>query len=139
MINQQTLQGNWHEIKGKLQSKWSSLTDDDVNEFHGNVEQLMGKIQKKTGAGRESIEKFFDQFGSNGAPAITRAGETVRGYAQQAVDSVQETSHNAAESVREGYADVEAMVRERPAESLAVCFGVGVITGVVVSLLMRSR
>jgi uncharacterized protein YjbJ (UPF0337 family) len=26
MINQQTLQGNWHEIKGKLRSKWGSLT-----------------------------------------------------------------------------------------------------------------
>jgi hypothetical protein len=31
------------------------------------------------------------------------------------------------------------MVRERPAESLAVCFGVGVITGVVISLLFRGR
>lgn len=139
MINQQTLQGNWHEIQGKMRSKWGSLTDDDVKECDGNVEQLIGKIQERTGAGRESIEKFFAQFTTNGASAVSRAGETVRAYAQQATDTVQETSHQAADSVREGYAEVEDMVRQRPAESLAVCFGAGVITGVVISLLLRWR
>jgi uncharacterized protein YjbJ (UPF0337 family) len=137
MINQQTLQGSWNEIKGKLRSKWGSLTDDDLMVFNGNVEQLVGTIQRKTGEARESIEQFFEQFSANGASAIGRAGETVRAYAQQAAETVQETSKQAADSVREGYAEVEDMVRQRPAESLAVCFGVGVITGVVVSLLIR--
>lgn len=137
MINQQTLEGNWNEIQGKLRSKWGSLTDDDVKEFDGNVEQLIGKIQKKTGAARKSIEQFFDQFAKNGASAASRAGETVRDYAQQASEAVQETTQQAAASVREGYAEVEDMVRKRPAESLAVCFGVGIITGVVTCLLLR--
>ena len=139
MISQQTLQGNWNEIKGKLRSKWGSLTDDDLTIFNGNVDQLVGTIQRKTGEARESIEQFFEQFSSDGASAISRAGETVRAYAQQAADTVQESSQQAAASVREGYAEVESLVRQRPAESLAVCFGVGVITGVVVTLLLRSR
>lgn len=139
MVNQQTLQGNWNEIKGKLRSKWGALTDDDVAIFNGNVDQLMGTIQRKTGEARESIEQFFEQFGSNGASVMGQAGETVRAYAQQAAETVQEKTKQAAASVREGYADVEGMVRQRPAESLAVCFGVGVITGVVVGLLFRSR
>ena len=139
MINQQTLQGNWNEIKGKLRSKWGSLTDDDLMILNGNVDQLLGTIQRKTGEARESIEQFFEQFSSNGASAIGRAGETVRAYAQQAAETVQETSKQAAESVRNGYAEVEDMVRKRPAESLAACFGVGVITGVVVGLLLRWR
>ena len=139
MINQQTLQGNWNEIKGKLRSKWGSLTDDDLTIFNGNVEQLVGTIQRKTGEARESIEQFFEQLTSDGAAAISRAGESVRAGAQQAADSVQETSQQAAASMREGYAEVEDMVRQRPAESLAVCFGAGVITGVVVSLLLRGR
>ncbi len=139
MINQQTLQGNWNEIQGKLRSKWGSLTDDDVKEFDGNVEKLMGKIEKRTGAARESIEKFFDEFSTNGTSAVNRANEAVHGYAQKASEVVQETSHQAADSIREGYAEVEDMVRERPAKSLAVCFGTGIITGVVISLLLRSR
>jgi uncharacterized protein YjbJ (UPF0337 family) len=139
MINQQTFQGNWNEIKGKLRSKWGSLTDDDLQIFNGNLDQLMGTIQRRTGEARESVEHFFEQLTSGGATAISRAGDTVRAGAQQAADSVQETCQKAAASVREGYADVEAIVRQRPAESLAVCFGVGVITGVVLSLLLRSR
>ncbi len=139
MISQQTLQGNWNEIKGMLRSKWGALTDDDVAAFNGNVEQLVGTIQRRTGEARESVEQFFEQLNSKGASAINRAGETVRAGAQHAVDAVQETSHRAAASVREGYTEVEDMVRQRPIESLAVCFGAGVITGVVVSVLLRRR
>ena len=138
-MNQQSLQGNWNEIKGKLRAKWGSLTDDDLKVFDGNLEQLVGVIQRSTGEARESIERFFEQFSSDGAAAIGRAGETVRAYAQQASETVQERSKQAAEAVREGYADVEKLVQQRPAESLAVCFGVGVITGVVVGLLFRTR
>lgn len=139
MISQQTLQGNWNEITGKLRAKWGSLTDDDLKVFSGNVDQLVGTIQRKTGEARESIEQFFEQFSSNGASVMGQAAETVRAYAHQAAETVQQTSKQAAASAREGYAEVEHMVRQRPAESLAVCFGVGVVTGVVVGLLFRSR
>lgn len=139
MISQQTLQGNWDEIKGLLRRKWGALTDDDVSVFNGNVEELLGTIQRKTGEARESVEQFFEQLSSNGASAINRAGETVRSGAQHAVDAVEETSHQAAASAREGYAEVENLVRQRPIESIAVCFGAGIITGVVVSLLLRWR
>ncbi len=139
MTSQQTIKGNWNEIQGKLRSKWGALTDDDVKEFDGNVEQLVGKIQKKTGAARESIEQFLDQFTSNGASSVGRAGEAVREYAHKASEVVQEKSQQAADSMRESYADVEDMVRQRPAQSLGVCFGAGIITGVVVSLLLRWR
>ena len=139
MINTQILQGNWNEIKGKLHGKWGTLTDDDLGVFNGNVEQLIATIQRKTGEARDSIERFVEQFRSEAASASGSAGETVRAYAQQAVETVQETSKQASESVRGAYADLEEMVRQRPAESLAVCFGVGVITGVVASLLLRWR
>jgi uncharacterized protein YjbJ (UPF0337 family) len=139
IINQQTLQGNWNEIKGKLRSKWGSLTDDDVMVFNGNVDQLVGTIQRKTGEARESVEQFFEQFNSNGASAIGRAGESVLAYAQQAAETVQQSSKQAAASVREGYAEVKDMVQQRPGESLAVCFAAGVITGVVVAVFLRWR
>src|SRR6185503_3840759 len=105
MVNQQTLQGNWNEIKGKLRSKWGALTDDDVAIFNGNVDQLMGTIQRKTGEARESIE----QFSSNGASVMGQAAETVRAYSHQAAETVQEASKQAAASVRDGYAEVEGM------------------------------
>ena len=139
MINQQTLQGNWNEIKGKLRSKWGQLTDDDVQRFSGNVDQLIGVIQRKTGEGRESIEHFLDQISSQGAGAAGKAGESVRTYAQQATESLQDTSREAAERVRERYQEAENYVRQRPGESLAVTFGAGLVTGLVAGLILRSR
>jgi len=41
--------------------------------------------------------------------------------------------------VRAGYIETERIIRERPAQSLAVSFGVGFVTGVLVGLLMRSE
>lgn len=137
MINKQLLQGNWNEVKGKLRSKWGSLIDDDVKTFNGNLEELVGTIQRKTGEARESIEQFLEQSTAKGAAATSHMGESVRNYAHQAADTVHQTSQQAAAATRNGYAAVEEALQERPAESLAVCFGAGLVTGLMVGLLMK--
>jgi ElaB/YqjD/DUF883 family membrane-anchored ribosome-binding protein len=45
----------------------------------------------------------------------------------------------ASESMKHGYEEAEAMIKERPAESAAVCFGVGMLVGVLLGLTLRSR
>jgi len=150
MVNQQTLQGNWNELKGKLRQKWGQLTNDDLQSAHGNVDQLVGLIQRKTGEARSSIEKFLDDATASGAGAFSQVAESAREYAQQAMDGVQERSKQAAdtfrksygqaaESLRQGYEQTEEMIKDRPAESAAVCFGVGMLVGVVLGLALRSR
>ena len=52
MINQQILEGNWNEIKGKLRQKWGQLTDDDFPQMCGEADQIIGIIQRKTGEAR---------------------------------------------------------------------------------------
>lgn len=150
MVNQQTLQGNWNEIKGKLRNKWGQLTNDDLQSAHGNVDQLVGLIQRKTGEARSSIEQFLDEATSVGSSAFSQAADTAREYAHQAMDQVQQRSQQAADTLRQGYGqasdavrhgyeEAEDMIRERPAESAAVCFGVGMLVGVVLGLALRSR
>jgi uncharacterized protein YjbJ (UPF0337 family) len=150
MVNQQTLQGNWNEIKGKLRNKWGQLTNDDLQMASGNVDQLVGLIQRKTGEARSSIEKFLDDATSEGASAFSQAADTAREYAQQAMEAVQDRSKQAteqvrkgydqaAESFRRGYEQTEEMIKDRPAESAAVCFGVGMLCGVILGLALRSR
>jgi len=85
MVNQQTLQGNWNEIKGKLREKWGQLTNEDLQMAQGNVDQLIGLIQRKTGEARNSIEKFLDDATAGGAGAFGQAAESAREYAQQAM------------------------------------------------------
>ena len=146
MINQQVLQGNWNEIKGKIRSKWGQLTNDDVKSFDGNLDQLLGLIQRKTGEGRESVERFLNEVTANGTSAVAQAAETVGEYAHQAGTKIQDGARHAAEAVQEGYEslshgyeEAEAIVRRRPGESAAVCFGAGVLTGLVVALLIHRR
>jgi uncharacterized protein YjbJ (UPF0337 family) len=139
MINQQILDGNWNEIKGMLREKWGQLTDNDLPQIRGNVEQIVGIIQRKTGEGREAIEAYLQEMSGSAASAAGTAVDTVRDYAQHAAENVQHTAKQAADRVRAGYNDAERFVRDRPGESLLVCFGAGLITGVVIALSLRSR
>jgi uncharacterized protein YjbJ (UPF0337 family) len=133
------LQGNWNEIKGKLRHKWGQLTNDDIQSFDGNVDRLLGLIQRKTGEGREAVERFLDDVTTNSSSAMNEAAEAVRDYAQQAGERIQEGAQQTAEAVRQGYEDAQNLVRRRPSESAAVCFGAGVLTGLVVALLIHRK
>lgn len=51
------LKGRWNELKGKLKQKYSNLNDDDLMYEEGKEDELIGKIQKKTGKARDEIIK----------------------------------------------------------------------------------
>lgn len=138
MISQQELSGGWNQIKGQLKEKWGQLTDNELSQAEGNVEKLVGMIQQKTGAARREVEAFFDQFMKDGATTANRVAASAKQYAQQASEAVSQGYDDVAERVHEGYEQAEDMIRSRPAESLSVAFGAGIITGIVVTLLMRS-
>jgi uncharacterized protein YjbJ (UPF0337 family) len=139
MLNQQTLQGNWNEIRGKLRTKWGQLTGDDVQAFNGNVDQLVGMIQRKTGETRSAVEGFLEEVTAGGSNTITQAAEQAREYATQFAQDASKRAHDAADSMRRGYQEAEHMIRERPGESAAVCFGAGMVLGIVLGLMLRSR
>lgn len=56
-MNQLTLKGNWNIAKGKLRQKYADLTEDDVAYVEGKEDELLGRLQKKTGQTREQIER----------------------------------------------------------------------------------
>lgn len=53
------LKGTWNELKGKLKEKYGELTDDDLIYVEGKEDQLLGKLQKKTGAAKDELNKFL--------------------------------------------------------------------------------
>src|SRR5580700_3926202 len=124
MINEETLQGNWNEIKGKLRKRWGQLSGDELQDFNGNIDQLVGMIKRKTGEARNTVENYLDELTARGSAGVAQATENVRQYAQQAAERFQESSRQAADALRESYEDAEEFVRQRPTESVAVCFGV---------------
>ncbi len=56
------IKGNWNIIKGNLKQQWADLTDDDLLYEEGKEEELLGKLQKKTGETKEKINEFIDQM-----------------------------------------------------------------------------
>jgi uncharacterized protein YjbJ (UPF0337 family) len=153
MVNQSTLQGNWKQIKGKLREKWGNLAEDDVASFNGNVDQLVGKIQQKTGESRQAVEKFLEEVSAGGTSMAGRAGEAaqqaasyardaagrVGEAAQQAGNYVRDTAGQVRDSMSEGYGRAEEFVQERPAQSLAFAFGCGVAVGIGLALMFFDR
>lgn len=138
-VNRQTLEGNWNEIKGQLREKWGQLSQDELQSARGNVEQLVGLIQRRTGESREAVMDYLQELTAQGASVANRTATAVKDYAHQATETAQESARQAADTLRAGYESTERMVRERPAESLAVCFGLGMVTGVLVGMVLRSR
>ena len=49
------IKGTWNETKGKLKQKYADLTDDDLLFEEGKEEELLGRLQKKTGQTKEQI------------------------------------------------------------------------------------
>jgi uncharacterized protein YjbJ (UPF0337 family) len=63
-MNTLEIKGDWNITKGKLRQKWAKLTDSDLQFAEGKNEELIGRIQKRTGASREAIEKAIKDASS---------------------------------------------------------------------------
>ncbi len=59
-MNKLQAKGNWNIAKGRLKQKWSKLTDDDLRFEEGKDDELVGRIQKRTGEAREVVEKALE-------------------------------------------------------------------------------
>jgi len=138
-INAQELQGQWNKVRGQVKEKWGQLTDDDLQIQGGNVDQLVGKIQQRTGEGREAIEKFLGELTSHGASAISQAAGAVSNFASTAGERFRDQYGNITDQARERFDSAQDVVRHNPTQSVAAAFGVGLVAGLIVGLALRSR
>lgn len=56
-MNRDILEGNWHQMKGKVKARWGKLTDDELDQIEGNYEMLCGRIQEAYGLSRDQVER----------------------------------------------------------------------------------
>ena len=59
---QDKLKGNWNVIKGQLKQQYGDLTDDDLTYTEGQEDELLGRIQKKTGKTKDQLKDFIDKL-----------------------------------------------------------------------------
>ena len=56
------MRGSWNIVKGNLKQKYGALTDDDLQYTEGKEDEVIGRIQRKTGKSKDEIKKFIDSI-----------------------------------------------------------------------------
>lgn len=61
-MNEDTLKGQWTQLKGKVREQWGKLTNDDVDQVRGEAEQLAGRIQERYGIAKDEAHRQVNDW-----------------------------------------------------------------------------
>ena len=125
------VQGTWNHLAGAIKTKYSQITGDDIAGAEGNIQQLAGVIQKKTGKARDEIEEFLQTISANTASTVGRISEAASDMACRAGETIREGYDYARDASRDGIKAASQTVQHRPGESMLLAIGVGVVAGLI--------
>lgn len=57
------LKGKWNVLKGKVKQTYANLTDDDLKYEEGKDDELLGRLQEKTGKSKDELVKWLKSLG----------------------------------------------------------------------------
>jgi uncharacterized protein YjbJ (UPF0337 family) len=55
------VKGTWNTLKGKLKQTYGNLTDDDLKYEEGKDDELLGRLQQKTGKTKDDLRSWFNK------------------------------------------------------------------------------
>ena len=61
-MNGDRVEGNWKELKDKVQQKWGKLTNDDLDMVQGKRTELAGRLQQRYGYAKDQAEREIDAW-----------------------------------------------------------------------------
>ncbi len=61
-MNEDQFKGKWNQVKGKFKQKYGELTDDDLTYVEGKSDELLGRLQEKTGKTKEQLKDEIDRW-----------------------------------------------------------------------------
>ena len=61
-VDKLELKGRWNEIKGKVKQAYGTLTDDDLKYEEGKEDELLGRLQTRTGKARKELVKWINDL-----------------------------------------------------------------------------
>jgi uncharacterized protein YjbJ (UPF0337 family) len=81
-MNEQIVKGKWQEFKGEVRKRWGDLTDNELDQTHGNVTAIGGLLSQKYGHLKDDIKAHFDslveKYGSQASDSTEQAKENLR-------------------------------------------------------------
>ena len=54
-------EGSWDVVKGKAKQMWGNLTDDDLDVEEGRIDELIGRIKKRTGQTEDAVRDALER------------------------------------------------------------------------------
>lgn len=139
MIKQESLSGHWNTIAGAVREKYHQITGDELGRAQGNLEQLIGLIQRKSGETRDQIEKFLNESVDSAGATYKQVAQKASQMASQAGEAMQEGYQQLSDRAEQGYEYARDTVSRRPMESIAVVAGVSLLAGLAIGISMCSR
>lgn len=61
-MNNDTLQGQWKQLRGTIKAAFGKLTDDDLLSADGNADKMQGALQARYGYTKEQAQAEWDKF-----------------------------------------------------------------------------
>ncbi|CAN5766359.1 hypothetical protein BH10CHL1_BH10CHL1_43630 [soil metagenome] len=61
-MNDDTLQGQWKQLRGNIKTVFGKLTDDDLLQADGNADKMQGALQERYGYTKEQAQKEWNKF-----------------------------------------------------------------------------
>lgn len=142
MMNQQTIAGQWKQMRGSLKSWWGQLTDDDFDKIGGEKDKLVGWVQEKYGRTRDQAEREVDarlnEYSQKAHGSMTdfkakvaEIGETITNKASEASSAVRSGAGKASAYLEEKKldeitSDVTGLVRKYPIPAMLIGIALGV-------------
>jgi uncharacterized protein YjbJ (UPF0337 family) len=61
-MNGDVLQGQWKQLRGKIQKQWGDLTDSDLDRIKGTRTEFEGLLQERYGYTKDRAQTEVDNF-----------------------------------------------------------------------------
>jgi len=144
----QLVGGNVDQLVGKIQQRTGEQRQVIENVFNDLL-----KGGEKAGTAVQHAKQAVGQYAQEAKQAVGQYAQEAAGRVRegmgQAQEKVRESFDDAREAVNEGYEQTrrqvsrgmrqaEQVVRERPTESVATLFGIGLLAGVLTGVLLHS-
>lgn len=150
MTTQEMIRGNWNTIVGAIKQKFGEISNDDLSKVQGNIDQLVGLLQRKAGQTRQQVEQFLDQCCSESTGFVSSAANVAGQAATQASKMVADAAAEVGQYATDGYKYVanqagtgydyaRTVVERRPMESVVLVAGASMLAGLLVGLSLGSR
>jgi len=139
MTTKEEAQGTWNQLAGAVKSKYAQITGDDLASVNGNIQQLAGVIQRKTGKAKEEVDDFLRSVSNSTASTVGRISEAASDIASKTTDTLQDGYDYAREVSHDGVKAVTETVQQRPGESMLLAMGIGVVAGLIIGTTMCGR